>query len=55
MHQSATVHPTDRPTAGKACGHIRHVGPCSTCQRVQLERWNLQLAQCLVPRRGTAH
>jgi len=34
-----------RPAAAKACGHPRHVGTCSCCQRAQLERWNLQLAQ----------
>ncbi|HLJ03372.1 MAG TPA: hypothetical protein VKT31_08015 [Solirubrobacteraceae bacterium] len=30
---------------GKPCGHPRHVGTCSCCQRLQLERWSLQLAQ----------
>ncbi len=33
------------PSAGKACGHPGHVGTCSSCQRAQLDRWNLQLAQ----------
>ena len=29
----------------KPCGHRRHVGPCPSCQRAQLGRWYLQLAQ----------
>lgn len=29
----------------KACGHVRHVGVCPTCQRAQLERWRIQLVQ----------
>jgi hypothetical protein len=28
----------------KACGHDRHVGTCSACQRAQLARWQAQLA-----------
>jgi hypothetical protein len=32
------------PSNAKSCGHPRHVGSCSVCQRVQLERWSLQLA-----------
>ena len=30
--------------AGKVCGHTRHVGWCTTCQREQLARWDAQLA-----------
>lgn len=41
---SHAVH-SQRPIVLKPCGHDRHVGTCSTCQRVQLERWNAQLAQ----------
>jgi hypothetical protein len=29
----------------KACGHKRHVGSCSICQREQLSRWSSQLEQ----------
>jgi hypothetical protein len=28
----------------KPCGHDRHVGTCPGCQRVQLARWQAQLA-----------
>ena len=27
------------------CGHTRHVGWCGSCQRAQLNRWQLQLEQ----------
>lgn len=40
-----------RPAGGKSCGHARHVGTCSTCQRAQLERWSVQLAQARPARR----
>jgi hypothetical protein len=30
--------------AGKACGHVAHVGTCSACQRAQLAKWQAQLA-----------
>ena len=33
------------PSTKKVCGHIRHFGPCPWCQREQLARWELQLAQ----------
>jgi hypothetical protein len=29
----------------KRCGHARHVGTCPCCQRVQLAKWDTQLAQ----------
>jgi hypothetical protein len=29
----------------KPCGHTRHVGQCASCQRVQLARWDAQLAE----------
>lgn len=39
-------HPQSEPPAeSKACKHARHVGTCSCCQRAQLDRWTLQLAQ----------
>jgi hypothetical protein len=28
----------------KPCGHLRHIGTCAACQRAQLARWNMQLA-----------
>jgi hypothetical protein len=28
----------------RPCGHPRHVGVCPSCQRVQLARWAVQLA-----------
>lgn len=31
----------------RPCGHVRHFGPCSSCQRVQLSRWKAQLAPIL--------
>ena len=31
--------------AQKRCGHARHVGTCPECQRAQLSRWSVQLAQ----------
>ena len=39
----------------KPCGHVRHVGSCSACQRVQLERWATQLAQVRPLRRDLQH
>ncbi len=33
-----------RPHVAKPCGHTRHVGTCSACQRAQLSRWQDQLA-----------
>jgi hypothetical protein len=29
----------------RACGHARHIGTCPCCQRVQLAKWDTQLAQ----------
>jgi len=34
----------------KPCGHVRHVGTCSACQRAQLSRWSTQLAQAQAER-----
>jgi hypothetical protein len=28
----------------KACGHVAHVGTCAECQRIQLAKWQAQLA-----------
>jgi hypothetical protein len=39
------------PTTNKACGHTRHVGSCPWCQRSQLARWAVQLAEALPLRR----
>ena len=44
--------PDHASEGGKACGHPRHVGTCSCCQRAQLERWNMQLAQVSTRQRG---
>jgi hypothetical protein len=30
---------------GPACGHARHIGTCPACQRLQLARWQAQLAE----------
>ena len=30
--------PVSRPPWGRPCGHARHVGTCSACQRAQLSR-----------------
>jgi hypothetical protein len=38
----------------KPCGHTRHVGTCAECQRAQLSRWSVQLAQVQPPRYGAA-
>jgi hypothetical protein len=40
-------------TAHKACGHARHIGCCPECQRAQLARWDVQLAQAT--RAGRRH
>lgn len=40
-----TAHP---PRAG--CGHARHVGTCSTCQRVAQHRSEMQLAAAVAAR-----
>jgi hypothetical protein len=32
-------------TSRKRCGHVRHCGYCPDCQRVQLAKWNAQLAE----------
>jgi hypothetical protein len=38
--------PTRRdPRSPRPCGHVRHVGPCPSCQRAQLARWRAQLEQ----------
>jgi hypothetical protein len=29
----------------KQCGHEGHVGTCAVCQRMQLAKWQAQLAQ----------
>ena len=45
--------PSNRPQLTqliKQCGHQRHVGTCPVCQRMQLAKWQAQLAQA-----GTAH
>lgn len=31
--------PENRP-----CGHVHHHGSCPDCQRIQIDRWNVQLA-----------
>ena len=31
--------------SGKPCGHVRHRGACPCCQRIQLARWQAQLAE----------
>jgi hypothetical protein len=36
----------------RSCGHVRHVGPCPSCQRAQLTRWNAQLAEASRAGRG---
>ena len=38
MLQDVRVH------VAKPCGHTRHVGTCSACQRAQLAKWQEQLA-----------
>ena len=40
--------------AQKRCGHARHVGTCPECQRAQLNRWSVQLAQAQPARYGAA-
>ena len=40
--------------AAKRCGHVRHVGTCADCQRAQLTRWSVQLAQVQPVRYSTA-
>ena len=32
-------------SAGNWCHHRGHVGTCAACQRAQLARWRVQLAQ----------
>ncbi len=54
-HLTQSPAQTQRPAPCKPCGHARHVGTCSTCQRAQLERWNTQLAQALPARRPGQH
>ena len=46
---------TETPSPCKPCGHHRHVGWCSTCQRIQLARWSAQLAQVRPARRDAQH
>jgi hypothetical protein len=41
-------------TGTKSCGHPRHVGSCPACQRAQLERWSLQLANARPIHRAAA-
>jgi hypothetical protein len=38
----------------RSCGHARHVGGCPECQRMQLARWNAQLAEVSRTVSGTA-
>jgi hypothetical protein len=45
----ATPASSPSSTTQRTCGHSRHVGSCGTCQRLQLERWSLQLAQVTRP------
>jgi hypothetical protein len=45
MSERLTTAQSPYPTAEKACGHSDHVGTCSNCQRAQLDRWSLQLAE----------
>ena len=46
------VHNGDALVTRRPCGHLRHVGPCPSCQRVQLTRWNAQLAEASRAGRG---
>ena len=54
--QTPIVHNTHMHSAHgeKSCGHARHVGTCAECQRAQLARWSVQLAQAQPARYGTA-
>jgi hypothetical protein len=52
MAQTLTAHPLPSQrhhngvlTGNRSCGHVRHVGACSSCQRTQLARWDAQLAE----------
>ena len=52
MAQTLTAHPPPSHrhhngalTGHRACGHLRHVGACPSCQRAQLARWDAQLAE----------
>jgi hypothetical protein len=36
---------SDAAMSAQACGHNRHVGCCACCQRAQLARWTIQLAE----------
>lgn len=47
-------HQPSPATDAKSCGHLRHVGNCPVCQRVQLERWSLQLANARPIHRAAA-
>jgi hypothetical protein len=42
------------PANAKSCGHPRHIGSCPACQRAQLERWSLQLANARPINRAAA-
>ena len=54
--QTPIVHNTHTHSAhaAKRCGHVRHVGTCADCQRAQLSRWSVQLAQAQPVRYSTA-
>jgi hypothetical protein len=37
----------------KTCRHATHLGTCAICQRVQLERWRMQLTEVANAPRGS--
>jgi hypothetical protein len=44
--------PSSRSPRTSSCGHVRHIGCCPACQRVQLARWAEQLREAQEARLG---